>query len=350
MSKAIFNAQITLTNSIPQVDPTLFDVTFNIQDFEGAFDGTSVQIGDMLLLDTSGVELATITKYQVQTIISQSPSIVEAMVKFVDNNASVLDPANAVGIAGMISRPTPMHGLNIVSAPGIQQLPDKFFAYPENDNMENNLDIALNAIGATGATGPTGATGAGYTGDIGVTGPTGATGNDGATGPTGSGNTGATGNDGQTGATGNDGQTGATGNDGATGSTGPTGPTGVDASVWTHYTIAYSDLIATNPFVVTSIPAMQVVENVLVKHSVSFNPGGTYIDVVAGTSLDASQLMTAFDVGQAPGDQIYLSSSTDQVLSFQNRVNLIVTAQTDGTLASMTQGSLDLWIKSSNLT
>ena len=95
---------------------------------------------------------------------------------------------------------------------------------------------------------------------------------------------------------------------------------------------------------------MEVVENVLVKHSTAFNPGGTYIDVVVGTSLDASQLMTAFDVGQAPGDQIYRSSSTDQVLSFQNSVNLIVTAQTDGTLASMTQGSLDVWIKISNLT
>ena len=235
MSKAIFNAQITLTNSIPQVDPTLFDVTFNIQDFEGAFDGTNVLVGDMLFLDTSGVELATITKYQVQSIISQSPSVVEAMVKFVDNNLTVLDPANAVGISGMISRPTPMHGLNIVSAPGIQGLPDKFFAYPENDNMENNLDIALNAIGATGATGAdgaTGPTGPGYTGAIGVTGPTGNDGATGATGATGNdGVTGSTGNDGQTGATGNDGATGSTGNDGITGATGndgQTGPTGND--------------------------------------------------------------------------------------------------------------------------
>jgi hypothetical protein len=150
MSKAIFNAQVIVQSSIPQADPTVFDIVFNIQDFEGAFDGTSVQVNDILFLDTSAIELGTITKYQVQSVISQDTFTVEATVKFFDNNDYVIDPGNAAGVPGFISRPTANYGLNIAAAPGTQLLPDKFFAYPENYNMES-LDADLQTIGGGGA-------------------------------------------------------------------------------------------------------------------------------------------------------------------------------------------------------
>src|SRR6185369_1138727 len=126
--KAIFNAKVNLTVSNPQVDPTQFDVTFTITDAEGAFSGFDVLANDIIYLDTSGFELGTVSRYQVLSVTSASFSEVEAMVQFIDNNDSPVDPAYAIGIDGYISRPTTNLGLNIAPAPGAQALPDKFFA------------------------------------------------------------------------------------------------------------------------------------------------------------------------------------------------------------------------------
>ena len=231
MAKPIFNAKVVLLTSIPQIEATEFLVSFDILDLEGAFSGFDVTSGDYLYLDTSAVELATITRYKVISVDSATFTNVTATIKFVDNNDSVIDPSIAIGVEGFISRPTTNNHLAIVPSPDTQLLPDKFSFYPLNYNSED-IDSGVGvtgAVGATGATGPAGADGA-----VGATGPAGADGAVGATGSTGpagaDGAVGATGADGAAGPAGATGATGPAGADGAVGATGSTGPAGVDGA------------------------------------------------------------------------------------------------------------------------
>ena len=177
MAKPIFNAKITLTSSSNLSNPNQFQVHFNIVDIEGVFSGLDVLVGDFIYLDTSALEPATITRYEVIEIISSTFTTVSAKVQFNDNNDSVINPSVAVGISGFISRPTSDRNYSIVPSIGTQLLSDKFSLYPQNSNT-SEIDKLQGHTGPTGAVGVTGPTG------VGITGPTGS-GEPGATGATG---------------------------------------------------------------------------------------------------------------------------------------------------------------------
>ncbi len=198
MAIAIFNAKITLSDSA-EISAGVWNVTALIEDAEGAFTESDIQVGDFLQLDTSGYELGTISRYRVTALVSSGPTVLE--ITFDDNNPDPIDPAYTLFIPGIVYRGSPNQGYANLPAPGAQQLPDKFAVYPRNADFIQKLDE-----GSAGATGPAGATGV-----DGATGAAGATGIAGATGATG--------------------VAGATGIDGATGAGGVTGPTGATGTV-----------------------------------------------------------------------------------------------------------------------
>lgn len=233
MSTPRFNAKITL-NSTNQLSANTWTFQFTISDVEGVFSGFDVSVGDVIVLDTSGSEPATMSRYAVTSVDPSTDAVnVTCDVVYDDDEIVATDPSGALFIDGFICRPTPNRGFFTIPAPDVQGLPIKFTVYPRNSDFYLRLDPSGGGggTGATGADGSTGATGQdGATGSDGTVGATGATGSNGATGPSGStgatGAAGATGAIGATGPSGADGSNGSTGAQGVTGSVGPTGAQG----------------------------------------------------------------------------------------------------------------------------
>lgn len=220
MSTPIFLAKTNLIDA--QVNGTNWDIVFSVLDGEGVFDGTNALVGDTIFLDTSNYFPATISRFKLISISSQSFSSISATVQFDDTGAEP-DLTFVTGLDGYICRPTPNLKFSFVPPPAIQGLTDKFISYPENSNWLEIVDPLLSPTGAYGN----------HTGATGSTGP--------------QGNTGATGADstipGMTGATGNPGINGDTGN---TGLAGPTGATGSVVDLLPPISLAVRDGLLTN--------------------------------------------------------------------------------------------------------
>ena len=179
MSKPLFNAKINLISSASTIDPLEFIISISVIDQEGVFSGLDIVIGDTLYLDTSSIELATITKYSVISIVSAAFLNASLRIRFVDDNTTTIDPSVAIGVDGFISRST-VGSYAVVPAPGTQLLPDKFSIYPTNSNFKTLGSISQ---GATGVQGEIGATGVqGFQGVTGIQGIQGIQGFIGATG------------------------------------------------------------------------------------------------------------------------------------------------------------------------
>lgn len=136
MSTPIFNARITL-NSVNQVSADTFEMQFSVLDMLGIFSGFDVAVDDIMYIDTSGSDPGTVTKYKVVSIVDQDAVNVTVNAKFVDNNASVIDPSSGIFLDGFIARTSFNGDLAIVPDPGTQILPSKFAISPQNDNFNS---------------------------------------------------------------------------------------------------------------------------------------------------------------------------------------------------------------------
>jgi hypothetical protein len=268
---------------------------------------SSVATNDAVYLDTSAFELGTVSRYKVLSITSTNDGTGQILcqIQFDDNNASPLDPAGAIGVDGYISRSTPLRNFRIVPAPGSQALPDKFFAYPENANFEQILDVSVGVTGATGQNGTTGASGS-------------------------------------------NGATGLTGQNGATGSTGPMG------LGWTKYDFSYTDFSAAslqNQIVLFSLPAKTMLEKILIKHSQSFTGGSIYsYGIEVGIVSNPNKYTTAFDVFSPPLPLNYEISIAPDIESLTGASNIYVNAQALGAnLNAATGGAVSIWVQTSVL-
>lgn len=315
MAIAILTGKINLTSSTP-FSANEWDVEFVFTDGEGAFQASSVQVNDVLFLDTSAFELGTVTRYKITqiTFVDDGPGVIQGRIQFDDNNLSPLDPAGSIGVDGAISRPTVNRKFRIVPSPGSQALPDKFAHYPENANFEQILDVSVGTTGATGATGAAGATGI-------------------------NGNTGATG------------LTGINGQTGVTGATGATGPQGL---VWTKYTFGFADLAAaslTNDVAIFTLPQRGAIHQVVTKHSTSFGGGSiASYTVEVGTSLDPDRYASAFNVfGVVNDDSIQISQSSGVQSLASSTIIRLTAHSTGGNLDTATVGSVDVWVQTSVL-
>lgn len=148
MGSPLFNGKINLLSAV-DVGSNQWDVEFSFFDAEGAFQGTSVLVGDRLIFDTSILELGSVTKYKLIAIVSQTESNIIGRIEFDDTNSTPPDLSWVVGFDAIIARPTPNQHLSIVPSPSIQQTPEKLSIYPINFNWET-LDV--NSSGTTSLT------------------------------------------------------------------------------------------------------------------------------------------------------------------------------------------------------
>jgi hypothetical protein len=155
MSKLIFQAKILLNSATPTASVSDWGVNFTFIDREGVFLALDVAVGDVVVLDTGAWELGTLTRYVVTAInpATTFTTFVGTVTYDVtnDNADPALDLNNcAVGLEGVIGRPSPNYKLLPVISTDVQQLSDRFSEYIQNYNFNNLVDTITG--GGTGGT------------------------------------------------------------------------------------------------------------------------------------------------------------------------------------------------------
>lgn len=120
---------------------TSAQIDITVSDYEGVYDGTFILVGDYVIVDTGSYESGTITKYLVTSIVSKNSSTAKLNVSLVANDTAAPDLSYCVGSRGIVSRPSALGVLSVIS-PNIQQIVDKFSFYTNNENLsilESNL-------------------------------------------------------------------------------------------------------------------------------------------------------------------------------------------------------------------
>lgn len=158
MSVSKFNGKVVLsaTNladvSTPAGAKTKWNATFSFVDNSGTYLGTQVAVGDTVALDTSAVDLGTITLYSISSIVTASASSFRVVMDYVTANANpggAPDIAASIAIPGYIGRPTVTKSLRTLPSLSVQLLPDVF-----TSTLSNNNSDVLDGLGlATGITG-----------------------------------------------------------------------------------------------------------------------------------------------------------------------------------------------------
>lgn len=146
MSKIVFQAKITLLDASPTTSPLVWGVGIRFADAEGLFTGYDVADGDVLVLDTTGYESGTFTRFVVSNIISLSYDYVRLSVTYDptnDNNDPNVDLGYVIGYDGMIARPSSHIGLIPIVSSSMQTLSDRFSTYILNYNLHGILDNLL---------------------------------------------------------------------------------------------------------------------------------------------------------------------------------------------------------------
>lgn len=162
MSSSIFNGRITLTDS-DLIDLsggllTIWRGTFDFVDNSGKYLGTNVQVGDIVVLDTSAVDQGTVTTFEIIAVGSRTFNQFTVDFQYIPSNSNPAGPPDVFGsiaVPGYITRTSDILKLAGIPSPGLQQLPDLFSFHVSNDNMFNIVDKLDGGTG-TGGTGTTG--------------------------------------------------------------------------------------------------------------------------------------------------------------------------------------------------
>ncbi len=125
--------------------------------------------------------------------------------------------------------------------------------------------------------------------------------------------------------------------------------------VWTKYTKTFTDFSiagTSNSITLVTLPARSFIDAFVMKHSVSFLGGaiGAY-SMDLGVTGNTTLWHTAFNVFQAPGDTVLVVPSGFLADPYRHvAINVLATAQSGGAnLNAATQGSIDIWLRVSQL-
>jgi len=155
MSTVAFHAVVTITSlAETEYGSGIWDVGFDISDNEGLAVGYNVQPNDVIVLDTSSIEMGTLTRYTITSVASQGVFSVVARMVFDPNNGTSSPDLSGYdfSIKGLITRKTPNHELLNIPSVQIQQLPDKFSFYLLNYMNGSIVDtFSTTTGGGTGA-------------------------------------------------------------------------------------------------------------------------------------------------------------------------------------------------------
>lgn len=159
MSVAQFNGKVTLNaTGLADVSTTpgsklTWTARFSFVDNAGKWLGTDVATGDLIALDTSGADLATVTSYIITAVSAKTFNSFNVTMEYSGSNGNPGGPpdvAVAVGLTGYVGSRTSNRGLALVSSPSTQLLSDTFAYQLTNDNNTNIVDLATNADGING--------------------------------------------------------------------------------------------------------------------------------------------------------------------------------------------------------
>lgn len=130
----------------------------------------------------------------------------------------------------------------------------------------------------------------------------------------------------------------------------PTGAT----PFWTKYTVSYTAFTmatSTGDVQLATLPARQVVQSVVIKHSTAFSGGGsTAYTVSVGISGAVNKYASAFDIFQAVATNTAQISHDSFVEDFTSATSIRVAASVTGTtLNNVSAGSVDIWVMTTTL-
>jgi hypothetical protein len=147
MSLSKFNGKVVLgaTNlaDISAGAKTSWNATFSFSDNSGAYLGSQVAVGDIIALDTGGVDIGTITVYAIASVVTSTFNSFRVTMTYLASNANPAgapDVSAAVGIPGLVSRRSTIRSFATLPTPAIQQLPEAFAYQLSNNNVFDIID------------------------------------------------------------------------------------------------------------------------------------------------------------------------------------------------------------------
>jgi hypothetical protein len=124
------------------------------------------------------------------------------------------------------------------------------------------------------------------------------------------------------------------------------------AGVWAKYSLSYTDFsvaAGSNDIELFSLPSLDVVEAILIKHSTAFSGGGAASYTLSvGVSGDLDEFAIPFDTFQAVGDTVFdLSNVVDYVSAAVTSIR--INAASDVNLDQLTAGDVEVYVRTSSI-
>lgn len=160
MSTTLFNGKVTLlVDNLQEVSTPgsylTWNATFTFFDATGKWLGSNVQVGNIILVDTSALELATITTYTITSVVSSTFNSFRVVMQYAPSNTNETgapDLSYAVGLPGLVSTTSTNKGIGYLPTPSIQLMPDALAYQLNNDNNFNVVDLLALASALSGGT------------------------------------------------------------------------------------------------------------------------------------------------------------------------------------------------------
>jgi hypothetical protein len=151
MSKLSFQSKIILDSVYETGVSGDWVLTFTVDDGEGIFTGSSVQVGDYIVIDTGSFEPGTITLYELISLETPHFRTPTAIIRYHhSNNNAVPNPdlSYSLGQLALITRPSSNIGMVNIPSADAQQMSDRFSMYLTNFNLNTIADPAIGQGGA----------------------------------------------------------------------------------------------------------------------------------------------------------------------------------------------------------
>ncbi len=162
MSLSKFNGKVVLSGtnivdaSVPPGSKTKWTATFSFSDAAGVYLGTQVAVGDVIVLDTSGVDVGTVTYYVISAVVSSAFDSFRVTMDYLASNANPGGAPDITGSAntpGFVGRRSTAKGLTVLPDPSVQLLPSVFSTQTINNNMFDVIDAGIATTLTGGAAG-----------------------------------------------------------------------------------------------------------------------------------------------------------------------------------------------------
>lgn len=143
MSKLSFQSKIILESVYETGVSGDWALTFTVDDGEGLFTGSSVKVGDFIVIDTGSFEPGTITLYEVVSLETPHFKTPTAIIRYHHTNNNVVpnpDLSYSLGQLGLITRPSTNIGMVNIPSADAQQMNDRFSMYLTNFNLSTLVD------------------------------------------------------------------------------------------------------------------------------------------------------------------------------------------------------------------